>query len=270
MKTLFLKVSLVLLVTAGLAGCGKNNIFSWAHNSGGSTDVRSLEADAYAALQNKDYAKAAEYYSKILNSDSSNSDAIYGYSSAKLADAGLDIGSLVSNFIRQQDTPTSLAPALSFMAQNRASTSASNLLPDSIAAKISTIRPVIDDVITRLEKIVKGQADGKIAPDNPDVNLNLGFCYILRAAILVQNSGISFDTDYKVLITAQNVELATSVGKDIVRALFRFAKVIDKLNFASDSAVANVKSDIHSMFAELKSEAGIDVDETIDYLMESL
>jgi len=102
-------ISMMLLVPLAalsltLSGCGRSNIFSSAHRAGESTDTRSLEADGYAALQNKDYATAITCYSKILESEPSNAEALYGYSAAKLADAGLDIGELVANLIREQES----------------------------------------------------------------------------------------------------------------------------------------------------------------------
>ena len=265
------RISLMLLVPLAalsltVSGCGRSNIFSSAHRAGESTDTRSLEADAYAALHNKDYATAITCYSKILESEPSNAEALYGYSAAKLADAGLDIGELVANLIREQESaPARLAPALSAMAYGSPQ-QASNLLPDAIVAKLDALSSALDDIIPKLEKIVRGTSDGTISPNNADVNLNLGLCYILRAAIRVQNSGISFDTDYNVLVTEQNIELATEVGKDIIRAYHRFNTVAVALGITNESAIANVRQDINDLFEEFKDESGITLDINIDYI----
>src|SRR3989339_1366640 len=98
------------LIALLFAGCGKTNIFSWAHQSGGDTSTTALQSDALTALQDKDYAKALDYFLKILEQDPNNSEAIYGYSAAKLADAGLDLGDLIASLIKQQSSaPARLA-----------------------------------------------------------------------------------------------------------------------------------------------------------------
>ncbi|HBU69830.1 MAG TPA: hypothetical protein DEE98_05540 [Elusimicrobia bacterium] len=256
------------LIALLFAGCGKTNIFSWAHQSGGDTSTTALQSDALTALQDKDYAKALDYFLKILEQDPNNSEAIYGYSAAKLADAGLDLGDLIASLIKQQSSaPARLAPAL----ESAASASlASNLLPSTIIANLTKIKIAIDAVIPRLSRISRGSADGKINADNPDVNLNLAFCYVLRAAIKVQESGaISFDTDYKVTVNTADTALANDVAKDIAIAYHRMLLVAENLNLTSGSAISGIKSDVNSLFDDLKSKiSGITVDINHDYLLD--
>ena len=244
----------VFAMLLAVSGCGKNNIFAWAHQAGSSTDVNSLESDASSALTNKDYSAAKEYYLKILASDPNNSMAIYGYSTATLAQAGLDVGSLVANLISQSGSaPQRLAPAIAFAASS--SSSGENLLPESIRARIAILKPAVDDVIPRLAKIVKGQADGKIPKDNPDVNLNLGLCLVIRAAMTL-DSLVVFDTNYKASINSglthdQVQSAAHSAAEDISSAYVRLQVIVNKLTQAK--SLSNVFDDMKTMFDNLKS-----------------
>ncbi|MBN1824425.1 MAG: hypothetical protein JW803_08910 [Endomicrobiales bacterium] len=250
----------------GVSGCGKDNIFGWAHQSGENSDQRALSSDAYVALQDKDFAKALEYYSKILESDPANAEAIYGYSIAKLAEAGIDIGTLVANLVKQQSAaPHRLAPAVAYAAKTTVS---SNLLPSSILTDIAKKRAAVDDVLssTKLLKILRGQGDGKIAPDNPDLNINVAFCLVLRAAMKV-NDYITYGSDYETITVLDSTNLdsvARSSAKDLVSAYHRMQVVINKLNLGSDSAVTKINNDIVTLFTNLKTNLrngyGIDFD----------
>jgi len=266
----------VLLLSAVLFttfGCGKNNIFSWAHSAGSSSGISALSTDASQALQNKDFAKALEYYSKILDSDPNNSEAIYGYSAAKLADSGMDISSLVANLVRQNNSPAynRLAPAIAFAASSSPSSTAT-LLPDKIITNRVKIRAAVDDVLNskHLLKIIKGMADGKINPDSADVNLNIAFCLVLRAGLKVYDSGsIQLNDDYSVTVNSQNMSVANDAGKDIASAYNRIQIVVTKLNLANDSSIANIKSDVNKLFADLKSKiTGFSVNIDHDYLLD--
>jgi tetratricopeptide (TPR) repeat protein len=244
------------------AGCSKSNIFSWTHTPGSNSDSAALSSDALTALNDKDYAKAIEYYTKLLEADPASAEAIYGYAVATLADAGLDVATLVSNLIKQQaGAPAHLSPALAAVALTSSNTT--NILPQSIIDNLAKIRAAIDKVLAadKLPKIVKGLSDGKIDADNPDVNLNLAFCLILRAATRVQDSGlITFDTDYNAIIdssaTAGEISMVVNDSlKDIASAYHRYVIVLDKLNLASDSQIAQIKDDITALFNDLKTEA---------------
>lgn len=263
-------LSLVAMLIA-LVGCGKENIFSWAHKAGGSSSTEALTADGYTALRNKDYSKAIEYYSKILETDPANAEAIYGYSAATLADAGLDVSSLVANLVKQQSgAPERLAPSVAYAARGFASSS--NLLPQTIIDNLPKIKSAVKKVMDdgKLPRIVKGKADGKLDPDNPDVNLNLAFCLVLRAALNVQESGtITLNSDYS--ITASNADLAVAndAGKDIVSAYHRILVVANKLKLGSDASINKINADVKAMFNDLKSKiSGITVDIDHDYLLD--
>ena len=254
-------------------GCGKNNIFSFAHSAGNSSGTSALSSDASQALQNKDYNKALQYYSQILQSNPNNSQAIYGYCAAELANSGMDISSLVANLVKQQSgAPARLAPALAYAA-NTSLTSSSNLIPLTIITNRVAIEKAVNDVLSSkyLLKIIKGNGDGTIAPDNVDVNVNIAFCLVLRAALKVIDSGsITFNSDYTVTVNSTDISVANDAGRDIASAYQRLLKVAKKLNLGSDAAITKINNDVNNLFNDLKKQIpAITVKINEDYYAES-
>ena len=252
----------ICFLVFGGAGCSKGNIFGAAHKPGSSSDIQSLTSDAYTAFREKNYAKALEYYAKILEKDPSNSEAIYGYSAAKLADAGLDVAAIVSNLVTQNNAPglNSLSDTLN--AVSRTSADPDNILPDSILNNLTRIRAAVDAVLAsdKLPKILNGLADGSIKADNADLNLNVALCLVLRAAMrLVDDNGdffLSFDTGYNVedvasTLTDEQKLLITESSKDIVRAFRCLKTVFDSLRLDTDSSIAGIKDDVSEMLDNL-------------------
>jgi hypothetical protein len=260
---------LVCFVCSGLSGCGKGNLFSWAHSSGSNTSVDALSSDAHTALADKDYAKALEYYSKILEGNPNNSEAIYGYSVASLADAGLDVSTLVANLITQTHAAPArnLAESISYIAHTPSSV---NILPDTIIAQLPKMKAAVDNVLadSKLKLIVKGQGDGKIAPDDPDINLNLALCLVLRAAMTAYGA-IEFDTSYNVTVTNSDPNIAKSAGKDIISAYHRLLVVIQKLHLADTGTIGNIREDVRTLFNRLSANiTGLDLNIDTDYYLQ--
>lgn len=245
-------IPLICCLLLGISGCGKGNIFSWAHAPGSDKTPAALSSDALTALQNKEYDKAIEYFQKILESDPGNSEAIYGAAAAELANAGLDIGSLVANLVRDQNAPgLRLAPALAFAAHAPIPYDPdNNILPEVIRNRLNTLRPAVNKVLSSgyLRKIIRGEADGKIAPDNPDVNLNIAFCLVVRAAIKAMDNGAQINSDYTVSENGSVSEVVKiSIAKDIISAVHRIEEVMDKLHFGNDSTMDDIKSDVQKI-----------------------
>lgn len=257
----------------GGMGCGKSNLFSWAHNPGDSTNTSALASDADIALQNKDYAKALEYYQEILKNDPRNSEAIYGYAAAKLAESGLDIGSLVANLIKNQSTSNS-SVALCLAQAARSSSFSGNILPDTLLIKSNRdkLLAAINASLAndKLKKIIKGEGDGSINPTNADLNLNVAFCLVLRAAITVYDSGsITIGTDYKITVNSVDLVTATSASQDIASAFKRLEVVVKALNLASDATIAKIKTDVNALYDDFKSKIpGLNVDIDHDYYLD--
>ncbi len=254
-KCAWLCVPLLVSVVM-FTGCGKGNIFSWAHSAGDTKNLDSMNSDASAALQAKDYVKALDYYTKLIAADPSNSEAIYGYAVAELANSGLDVGDLIANLIKQQNSNTpeyrNLAPAIATLAA-RSSSSSQNLLPQSIIDNIVKLKNAINAVLdmSKLPKIILGRADSRISPDNVDVNINVAFCLLLRAAMTVETV-IKFDTDYNAtVITTDKVALQTaavSALKDIASAYARFNVVVKALNISGDNSIVKIRGNISDLF----------------------
>jgi hypothetical protein len=262
-------VMLGILIFASY-GCGKSNIFSFAHSAGNSTGATALSSDAAQALQNKDYVKALQYYTQILQSNPGNSQAIYGYCAAELANSGMDVSTLVANLVKQQSSaPSRLAPAIAYAAHS--SGNATALIPQSIIDNRVNIETTVNDVLGSkyLLKIIQGKADGMIPPDNPDVNINIAFCLVLRAALKVYDSGIIFDNQYNVTgnNNSSNMDIVNSAGKDIASAYQRLKVVAKKLNLGSDASINKISNDINTLFTQFKNQTGISFDINYDYYL---
>lgn len=250
--------ALCFFLVASISGCGKNNIFSWAHKPGSVATTESLASDGYTALSNKDYVKAMEYFAKILQAEPNNSEAIYYYSVASLANSGIDIASLVSNMITESAAaPSRLAPAISSLVFAAPS---SNLLPDTIINNRVKINTAINEVLASglLPKIVKGLADGKIKPDSADVNVNVAFCLVLRAALRL-NDLVDFSSDYKATIKpgvsqAALEDTARASLKDIASAYQRVKLIAAKFN--KRTTLSDLNDDISKLFNDLKTDLG--------------
>jgi tetratricopeptide (TPR) repeat protein len=261
-RAVFAPVVLFCLVLS-FGGCGKGNLFSWAHNSGSGTTTASLSSDAYTALQNKDYSKALSYYTKILANDPNNSEAIYGYSVANLGEQGLDIATLITNLVNQSQSNSSsskLAPAVASLGSAALAT---NLLPSTIIAHAAAIKAAIDRILdpSKLPKITKGLADGKIKPDDADVNINIAFCLVLRSALRL-NDIVVFDTDYNATIkagvsTAELNAAALDSAKDIASAYYHIKIVADKISAADPSkksTLSDLNANVKQLFDQFKVE----------------
>jgi hypothetical protein len=258
-KVVGIMVPVVGMLLLGFSGCGKNNnLFSFTHSAGSSSDAKALLSDAETALRDKDYDKAKEYFNKLLAADPDNAQAIYGEAAAELAAAGIDIATLVANLVKNNsgsDNASHLAPAIASAA--RRTSSPGNILPDTIIDNLSEIRAAVEAVLRpdRLPRIVAGQADSSLAPNNPDVNLNLAFCYVLHAA-LVLNDHVTFDTEYHATVV-NGADLntdANTAANDLVYAYHCMRNVVESLNLSDDGAIASISQDVKDLFIEYKSE----------------
>jgi len=258
---LFLPLCAFGLVVLSLSSCGTSNIFSWARSAGSGSSIDSVMSDGYAALGEKNYTKAIEYYGKVLDTDPNNSEAIYGWSAAKLGNSGLDVATIIANMVRQQGSNTiHLSPAI-YSAVKEAQSSSNNLLPATIIANINKYKDTINEVLAanKLPKIIHATADGKIAFDNPDVNINASFCLILRAAMSL-NDYVTISDDYS--ITTNNTANAPYAVKeaalqDVASAYNLFLRAMKKLNYTDDTSIGQMKKDAEKLFNDLKSSLGV-------------
>jgi tetratricopeptide (TPR) repeat protein len=271
-KNVLLAVGFILL--AFTTACENGNIFSWTHTPGSSSSAPALIADGNAALQNKQYSKAVEYFQRAIDSDPTNSEAIYGYSSARLAEAGLDVGNLVANLVRQPATsPMRLAQAMETITYVVAN---NTLIPDSIIANKTALLAALNDVIAQLSKIAKGTADGTISPTNPDININLAFCFILRAGLRIVDL-VDFNNDYTASVKPgvtndQLRAVADDSAKDVINAYHRLKVVVDELHLSNSATITKISDDVRSLFDDFKAKVNavdhtlITADIDIDYI----
>lgn len=260
---------ITLPILFALTGCENGNLFGRFHKKGSVGDVPTLLADAKTAMVNHEYNNAQEYFKRIVQQQPGNSEALLGYAQASLPTAGLDLGTIISNIIRSQSgAPATVAEYDGFSGVLSAA-GTPNIGSDDILSgleqKISSLRIVVglDDpdgsglnAISALEKIVKGQGDGIIPTDDPTTNINLTIAYVLRSVLRVVDFLHIKSSNFDVSIDQSGVDcsLATETLRDIKRAFHRVKAVALKLNVASTSTIAQVKTDAQTMLNDLKLE----------------
>jgi len=112
--------------------------------------------------------------------------------------------------------------------------------------------------------IIQGKGDGTIAADNVDVNVNIAFCLVLKAALRVVDSGyLTYDQNYNVTVTAGTsksdpavIAVARASGQDIISAYHRLLVVINKIHLDSNSnsMIGNINNDVKDLFSSLNQE----------------
>lgn len=250
-----------LLAVSLVSGCKNNNLFGDLHDEG-SGDAQSLVADANAALANKEYDKANSYYEKALAQDPRNADALYGQAAAAMGLSGLDVGQLVANLT----TSGGGAGFSGALAQ-------SNIRPSSSQAVDSTsllygidyakLDTALATVIENLEKIRMGYGDGKVAPDNPSLLINLGVARVLKAAtsplsnnlLDIRESDNSFTVVELVDRTTFNsgqCDVVENSVKNLVWGYLNLRDAATKLNLVSGSTLTDIKEDVDDLFEDYR------------------
>ncbi|MFC1512797.1 hypothetical protein ACFL4S_01985, partial [bacterium] len=177
----------------GLYGCGDTNFFSWVHSRGSDESISALKADGEVALIDKDYDKAFEYFSKVLEKNPNDSVALYGRAQAAYGRAGLELSKILASALDDLSDNSSSSSALrrdinlttNLSIVKRMPADPSALIPiDDLAGLYEANAIVIADLM----KIAEGQADGAIPADDPDVNINLAIALTLQAALFILDS----------------------------------------------------------------------------------
>ena len=265
-KKSWLIIALMILGLGGLAGC---NIFSWTHKAGSDTgDVKVLMADADSAFASGDYAKAMEYYDKIVGSEPGNSKARYGYVKAYVKSTGLNIIDFAKN-AGNQKTLADLTPGLISKAPARAY----YLIDDRTkpyGIEMKKFEDLAIVLVKYLDPVALGKCDGVIDAGDPEVNLNLAFAYLLRGIFLIVdppdgNSGsIQYNVYYKddgtyVLWSyATNGELPTTAAlSKKADALAALDTAIARLNTAITNSLskdATSWTDVRNVLRDIRSK----------------
>lgn|GEM_PF-2812427 len=250
----------ILLLLSGFCiyGCGKStNLFGWTHAEGKSDDPEVLLHDADAALASGDYQAAMDYYKKIVDNDSTNSLARYGYVTAymKKEFQDLDVATLLTNL------------------SNQSSDTANSSLIDPSKFSTQTLIDMGNALVDNLAPISEGKCDGDVKSSDIGMNVNLAFGYMLQAVGTIMDPGKDGKADYdfkkdangdyklyysntQTEVTDPTAALGSTVKADVL------AKLNDAETTVQDTVAANptktnadkTLNDIAKMIDDLKAE----------------
>lgn len=252
-----------LLAVILISGCKNNNLFGGLHDDG-SGDAESLVADANAALASKDYDKANSYFEKALAQDPKNSDALYGQAAAAMGMSGLNIGQLVANLTSDGASGASLAVHLSQSTERRAIAPAVDARSLLYGIDYAALDVALATVIENLERIRMGFGDGRIAPDNPSLLINLGVARVLKAAtsplsnglLDIRDTGESFEVVELVdhnSFTAGQCDVVEDSVKNVVWGYLNLRDAATKLSLVSGSTLNDIENDVNSLFTQYRT-----------------
>lgn len=247
-----------------LTGCENGNLFGKLTDRGGSSDPQILVSQGFDALQDGNYTEALNLFNKALAADPDNAEALYGAAIAEMGGTGISLGTLIGNVTASSASHTPLTHAI-----KEGRVTASALVPDPASIldgiNLNAVGPVLSDVNCKLQKIVSGNTDRSIRPDNVDVLVNLAITSLVKAVVDAINLGY-FDvknTNGAYQIDVDNLfddtdcldPKALKIAKDAVAAWHLFNKAADVLGFSGDQVIVELRGDmdeaIASMYADL-------------------
>jgi hypothetical protein len=161
-----------LFALMALPGC---NLFTDMHHDGSDSNASVLVADGRSALARGDYNNAVVYFQRALDYDAGSSDAREGLAEAMVKAKGFNLAAFIQT-----------------LSTNSQNSSTSNSIPQLIkltdwnCATWAELEKFYTDLINALDPIALGQTHGTYAANDPTVNLNVGFLYLLRTAARVQ------------------------------------------------------------------------------------
>ncbi len=246
-----------------LAGCQNNNLFGGLHKEG-TGDAQSLVSDGQSALSRGEYATAQGYFERAIAADPGNSDALYGSAVAAMGLAGLNLGQLISNLT--QGNSGSPAPSLRGVIQQASLGMAppSTLPEDSLLYRIDP--GLLDDalkvVITNLETIHMGRADGKIAPDDASLLINLGLARLLKGVtgplkngiLDIRESGGNFLVEVTPLTLPGGCPSVENAVYNVAWGFGNLSEAANKLKLVSGSTLSDIKEDVRTLYTEYKGK----------------
>ncbi len=207
-----------------VSGC---NLFSWTHVAGSSNDSASLTADGYAALEQKKWDTAIDYFSRAISLDASNSLARYGRAKARFQKADLNVRALADRFGSgsKPDGQAFLAPQ--------------DLKQASWPGVLAWLQPIIDD----LDRIIDGPSDGAVPANAVDVNLDCAILYIMKGSSYLLDKAVSIrwsasQERYVVDFTGSQIDDPTDPVVQI--SLINLYRATNRL----DTALKNAKNNL--------------------------
>jgi hypothetical protein len=160
-----------------LAGC---NLFTDMHQDGHDSNAAVLTADGQAALGRGDYHNAAVYFQRALDYDAGSSDARVGLAEAMVKGKGFNLAGFIQTLATNSQNTTSPGipgvPNLPHLLK----------LSDWNCGSWGELEQFYTDLINTLDPIALGRTHGTHPANDPTVNLNVGFIYLLRTAARVE------------------------------------------------------------------------------------
>jgi hypothetical protein len=150
------------------------------HQDGRDSNAAVLTADGQAALGRGDYSNAAVYFQRALDYDPGSSDARVGLAEAMVKAKGFNLAAFIQTLATnsQNSQPSGIpgAPNIPQLLK----------LSDWNCSTWSELEQFYTDLINTLDPIALGRTHGTHPANDPTVNLNVGFIYLLRTAARVQ------------------------------------------------------------------------------------
>jgi hypothetical protein len=169
-----------LLGLLALPGC---NLFTDMHTDGADSNAAVLVADGKAALGRGDYSNAVIYFQRAVDYDPGNSDAREGLAEATVKAKHINLAgfiqTLVANSQNSNNGNNSPGPGMSNVPHLIK-------LSDWNCSTWDDLEQFFTNIINALDPIALGQTHGTYAANDPTINLNVGFIYLLRSAARVQ------------------------------------------------------------------------------------
>jgi len=222
-----LRVIISLFCLGMLLASNGCNIFSWTHVAGSSNDSASLTADGYAALEQKKWDTAIEYFSRAISLDASNSLARYGRAKARFQKADLNIRALADRFGSgsKPDGQAFLTPQ--------------DLKQSDWQSALSWLQPIIDD----LDRIIEGPSDGAIPANAVDVNLDCAILYIMKGSIYLLDKAVAIrwsSSQERYVVDFTNSRIDDPTDPVVQESLVNLYRATNRL----DTALKNAKNNL--------------------------
>ncbi len=158
----------LLLVT----GC---NLFGTMHDDGKASDASVLTADGQSALARGDYNNAVVYFNRALDHDAGSSEARYGLAEALVKRQKFNLVDFIKTLTKKSGSGSGSSSTLQLIN-----------LPDWHCATYTDLVDFYTQLINVLDPIALGQTHGLYGRNDVNVNLNVGFIYVLRMAARMQ------------------------------------------------------------------------------------
>lgn len=265
-----LMTAAVLCGSLAFWGCKNGNLFGGFHEKG-TGDPESLLSDAKTALANREYNNAKAYYEQILQTQPTNSEALYGAATATMGTAGLDLGTLLANVITAKSAAPGLQQAIQYASFAPAGAGITqdeiNSLSILKGVDLSNLSGSVDQIVCFLMKIRSGNADGKISPKDISVLMSVGITCIIRGILRPLEVGVidlqqtADGKDYNVVILNANKlkdicsdnTLKNSL-LDLAGALQSVQTAVQELKSQEGSTLSGLSLDMKDALSQFKTK----------------